>query len=157
MRKARALAQGGDEQALTLFDQARFHYQDGMRDSDPKWAWWVDERELVWHEGMALADLGHIREAVGKFEQSVAATAPHYVRGRYLGLGYLLGAQVQVGAWSDAETTMRRIGAMVGDVASTRGVVLLARILPELQREHVPGSTRETAEQLALLLSQANT
>ncbi len=147
VRKARALAQGGDEQALTLFDQARSHYQDGTRDSDPKWAWWVDERELAWHEGMALADLGKIREAVGRFEQSVAATAPYYARGRYLHLGYLLGAQVQVGAWSDAETTMRQIGVMVGGVASTRGVVLLARILPELQREHVAGSTRETAEQ----------
>ncbi|MGH3867490.1 MAG: XRE family transcriptional regulator [Pseudonocardiaceae bacterium] len=155
MRKARALAQGGDEQALTLFDQARSHYQDGVRDADPKWAWWVDERELAWQEGMALVDLGHAREAVGKFEQSVAATAPRRVRSRYLHLGYLLGSQVRVGAWSDAETTMRQIGAMVGDVASTRTEVLLSRTLPELRREHVPGSTRETAEQLTLLLSQA--
>lgn len=149
VRKARALAQGGDEQALTLFDQARSHYEDGIRDTDPKWAWWVDERELAWQEGMAFADLGHAREALGKFEQSVAATAPRRVRSRYLHLGYLLGAQVRVGAWSDAETTMRQIGAMVGDVASTRTEVLLARTLPELRREHVPASTRETAEQLA--------
>lgn len=155
MRQARALAQGGDEQALRLFDQVRSHYADGMRDSDPKWAWWVDERELAWHEGMALVDLGYPREAVGKFEQSVWATAPHQLRGRYLHLGYLLGAQVKVGAWSDAETTMCQIGAMVGDVASTRTVVLLGRILPELKDEHVPGSTRDTAEQLALLLRQA--
>lgn len=61
VRKARALAQGGDEQALTLFDQARSHYEDGTRNTDPKWAWWVDERELAWHEGMALADLGQTR------------------------------------------------------------------------------------------------
>jgi hypothetical protein len=157
MRKARALAQSGDEQALALFSQVRSQYEDGTRDSDPKWAWWVNEHELDWHEGMALADLGHAREALGKFEQSVWKISPRHVRGRYLHLGNLLGAQVQVGAWSDAETTMRQIGAMVGDVASTRTEVLLARILPELQREHVPGSTRETAEQLALLLSQANT
>ncbi len=155
MRQARALAQGGDEQALRLFGQVHSHYADGVRDSDPKWAWWVDEGELAWHEGMALADLGYPREAVGKFEQSVAATAPHQVRSRYLDLGYLLGAQVKVAAWSDAEATMCQIGAMVGDVASTRAVVLLGRILPELKDEHVPGSTRDTAEQLALLLSQA--
>jgi hypothetical protein len=155
VRQARALAQGGDEQALKLFDQARSHYEDGMRDTDPKWAWWVDERELAWHEGMALVDLGHAREAVEKFEQAVAATAPHYARGRYLRLGYLLGAQVQVGAWSDAETTMCQIGAVVGDVASTRAAVLLARILPEFTYAHVPESTRDTAEQLTLLLSQA--
>lgn len=38
VREARALAQGGDERALSLFDQARSHYEDGVRDSDPKTA-----------------------------------------------------------------------------------------------------------------------
>jgi DNA-binding XRE family transcriptional regulator len=155
VRKARALAQCGDEQALTLFDQARSHHEDGLRDSDPKWAWWVDERELAWHEGMALADLGHLGKAVGKFEQSAATTAPHRARSRYITLGYLLGAQVRAGAWSDAETTMCQIGPMVGDVASQRAKVLLARILPAVTDEHVPGSTRDTAEQLTLLLGQS--
>ncbi|HKR52309.1 MAG TPA: XRE family transcriptional regulator, partial [Pseudonocardiaceae bacterium] len=101
--------------------------------------------------------LGRPREAVGKFERSVEATAAHQVRSRYNNLGYLLGVQVRVGAWSDAETTIRQIGELVGDVASTRTVVLLTRILPELKHEHVPGSTRETAEQLEFLLSQTNT
>lgn len=155
VRKARALAQGGDEHALRLFDQVRSHYEDGMRDSDPKWAWWVDERELAWHEGMALVDLGRPGEAVGKFEQSVWVMTSHQMRGRYLHLGYLLSAQVKVGAWSDAETTMRQIASMASDVSSTRTVVLLAGILSDLKHEHVPGSTRETAEQLGLLLSQA--
>ncbi|MGH3832536.1 MAG: XRE family transcriptional regulator [Pseudonocardiaceae bacterium] len=153
VREARALAQGGDEGALRLFDQARSHYEDGVRESDPKWAWWVDERELAWHEGMALADLGRSREALSKFERSVAATAPQYMRSRYLGLGYLLGAQVKVGAWSDAETNMRQITTMVGHVNSTRVVVPPAGILPELNHENIPGSTRETAEQLRFLLS----
>jgi hypothetical protein len=39
------------------------------------------------------------------------------MHGRYLHLGYLLSAQVQVGAWSDAETTMRQISTMVSDVS----------------------------------------
>jgi transcriptional regulator with XRE-family HTH domain len=155
VRKARALAQGGDEQALRLFDQARSHYEDGTRDSDPKWAWWIGERELAWHEGMALADLGRPREAVGKFEQSVWVMASRQMRGRYLHLGYLLSAQVKVGAWSDAETTMRQIASMVSDVSSARTVVLLSEILSELKYEQLPGSTHETAEQLALLLGQA--
>jgi hypothetical protein len=69
-------------------------------------------------------------------------------------LGYLLGAQVTVGAWNDAETTMRQIVTMIGDVNSTRMVVLLTGILPELKHEHRPESARETAEQLRSLLSQ---
>ena len=157
VRKGRALAQGGDEYALRLFEQVRSHYEDGVRDSDPKWAWWVDERELAWHEGMALIDLGRPGEAVEKFQQSVWVMTARQMRGRYLHLGYLLGAQVKVGAWSDAETTMRQIATMVSDVSSTRTVVLLTAILPALQRDKVPASTRETAEQLALLLSQAAT
>lgn len=91
---------------------------------------------------------------MGKFEQAVATTAPHYARGRYLHLGDLLGAQVQVGAWSEAETTMCQIGAMVGQVTSTRAEVLLAGILPALTHKRVPGSTRDTAGQLTLLLNQ---
>jgi transcriptional regulator with XRE-family HTH domain len=157
VRKGRALAQGGDEHALRLFDEVRSHYEDGVRESDPKWAWWVDERELAWHEGMALIDLGRPGEAVDKFQQSVWVMSAHQMRGRYLHLGYLLGAQVKVGAWSDAETTMRQILTMVSDVSSTRTVVLLTAILPKLLHERVPGSTRDTAEQLALLLSQAST
>ncbi|PZS40041.1 MAG: hypothetical protein DLM62_04970 [Pseudonocardiales bacterium] len=76
-------------------------------------------------------------------------------RGGLMHLGYLLSAQVKVGAWSDAEATMRQIATMIIDVSSTRTVVLLAGILPDLEYEHIPGSTREIAEQLTLLLAQA--
>ena len=154
VRMARALAQGGDDRALTLFDQVRAQYEDGVRDDDPKWAWWIDERELAWHEGMALLDLGHPREAIGKFEQSVA-TAAHQVRTRYVHLGYLLHAQTMVGAWSDAQATMHQIVPLAREVASTRAVVLLSRVLPELKYEYVPRGTRETAEQVTALLSRA--
>ncbi len=155
MRKARALAQGGDEAALKLFDQVRSHYQDGVRDNDPKWAWWVDERELAWHEGMAQLDLGNPAAAVDQFERSVFTTAPNQaaqVRGRYLHLGYLLGAQAKVGAWHDAGATMHQLMPLVGEVASTRTTVLLGKVLPKLTAAVAPGSTRDTAEQLQLTL-----
>lgn len=88
-------------------------------------------------------------------EQSLEMTS-HQVRGRYLHLGYLLSAQMQVEAWSDVKTTMRQIGTMVSDVSSTRTVVLLVAILAELQHRRVPQSTREIAEQLRMLLDQAS-
>lgn len=152
MRKARALAQGGDDGAFKLFDQVRSHYQDGVRDNDPKWAWWVDERELAWHEGMAQLDLGYAAAAVEQFERSVYATAAHQMRGRYLHLGYLLGAQATVGAWRDAEATMQQLTPLVAAVASTRTVVLLGKVLPHLTASGAPGSTRDTAEELQLTL-----
>ena len=57
-RKARALAQGGDESALRLLPEIRSLFLDGVSDGDPAWAWWIDERELAWHEAMIQRDLG---------------------------------------------------------------------------------------------------
>ena len=51
-RKARALAQSGDESALRLLPEIRELYLRGVSDADPAWAWWVDDRELAWHEAM---------------------------------------------------------------------------------------------------------
>ena len=62
-----------------------------------------------------------------------------------------------MGAWNDAEETMCQIATMVNDVSSTRTVILLDQILLKLRREQIPSSTRETAEQLALLLRRATT
>jgi hypothetical protein len=59
-RKARALAQGGDESALRLFPQIRSLFLEGVSDGDPAWAWWIDERELAWHEAMTQRDLGRV-------------------------------------------------------------------------------------------------
>jgi hypothetical protein len=153
VRKARALAQGGDDQALRLFDAARSHYQDGVRDSDPKWAWWIDERELAWHEGMVHSDLGRLTPAVQNFERSVVATKPGQARGQFCHLAYLLGAQTRINAWRDAEATLHQLMPWAGVVASQRTVVLLRKSLPRLREPHVPVSTREAAEQLQLALT----
>src|SRR5207247_333843 len=125
-----ALAQAGDDQALRLFDAARSHYQDGVRDSDPKWAWWIDDAELAWHEGMVQLHLGRPADAARQFEHSVAAIHPHAVRGRYLHLAYLLGAQTRVRAWRDAEATLHQLAPLANVVASQRTVVLLRKSLP---------------------------
>ena len=73
-RKARAMAQGGDGSALTLLPEIRSLFLDGVSDEDPAWAWWIDERELAWHEAMVQRDLGLFRAAIDHFERSVAAT-----------------------------------------------------------------------------------
>ena len=59
-RKARAMAQGGDGSALTLLPEIRSLFLDGVTDEDPAWAWWIDERELAWHEAMVQRDLALI-------------------------------------------------------------------------------------------------
>ena len=94
MRKARALAQCEDESAVELFPQIRSLFLDGVSDADPAWAWWVDERELLWHEAMAQRDLG-MPQAVTQFERSALGVPANEIRSQYVHRSYLLQAQVE--------------------------------------------------------------
>jgi hypothetical protein len=148
VRKARALAQAGDDQALRLFASAQSQYLDGVRESDPQWAWWIDDRELAWHEGMMQLDLGRPAAAVQYFERANASGPISSRRAKYFGLASLLDAQTRIDAWRDAEATLHQLTAWAGVIASRRTVVLIERSLPRLREPHVPVGTREAAEQL---------
>lgn len=156
MRKARALAQGGDEDALRLFSEIRSLFMDGVREGEPAWAWWVDEHELDWHEAMAQRDLGLANRSVDLFERSVVATPLTEIRGQYIHRAYLLQAQVDNSTWSDAEQTIRQLLPLSTEVASTRTVVLLRRVLHRLAtREKVPPSLKEQSAMLSAALDEA--
>ena len=123
MRKARALAQGGDMSALRLLPEIRSLFLDGVSDGDSAWAWWIDERELSWHEAMVQRDLGLADRAITQFERSVMATPVTEIRSQYLHRAYLLQAQADSGSWSAAEQTIRQLLPLSSEVASTRTVV----------------------------------
>lgn len=157
-RKARALAQGGDTSALSLFAKIYSLYQDGTRDTDPHWAWWIDERELAWHEAMCQQNLGESRRAISQFERSVDATLPSETRSQYLHRAYLLAAQVRVRSWAAAETTMQELGPLAETVASTRTSRLIRHTLVKLAAEETcaPRQAVEHGQQLSRML-QAST
>ncbi len=127
-RKARAMAQGGDMGALRLLPEIRDLFLDGVSDGDPAWAWWIDERELAWHEAMVQRDLGLASRAITQFERSVIATPSTEIRSQYLHRAYLLQAQVDNRTWDAAEQTIRQLLPLSTEVASTRTVVLLRNI-----------------------------
>jgi hypothetical protein len=155
-RKARALAQGGDESALRLFPEIRGRFLDGVNDEDPPWAWWVDEHELDWHEAMAQRDLGLATRAITLFERSMAATPATEIRGQYIHRAYLLQAQVDNSTWDAAEQTIRQLLPLSAEVASTRTVVLLRKIIRQLAvRDKVPPSFQEQAAMLHAALDEA--
>ena len=131
-RKARALAQGGDDSALRLLPEIRSLYHEGVSDEDPAWAWWIDERELAWHEAMVQRDLGMPERAIAQFERSVIATPPTEIRSQYLHRAYLLQAQVDNATWDDAEQSIRQLLPLSTEVASTRTVVLLRKVISQL-------------------------
>ena len=156
-RKARALAQGGDEGALHLFPEIRALFLDGVSDADPAWTWWIDERELAWHEAMAQRDLGLAGKAIAHFEQSVIATPATEIRSQYLHRSYLLQAQVDNSSWAAAEETIRQLLPLSAEVASTRTVVLLRNVLSQLTvtQGKVPVALQEQAAKLSAALETA--
>jgi hypothetical protein len=155
-RKARALAQGGDDSALRLLPEIRSLFLDGAGDRDPAWAWWVDERELAWHEAMIKRDLGLAGQAITHFEQAVAATPATEMRSQYLHRAYLLQAQADNGTWADAGQTIRQLLPLAAEVASTRTVVILRGALGQLSaRGKLPASLQEQAAVLSDALDAA--
>jgi hypothetical protein len=155
-RKARALAQGGDDRALALFPEIRSLYHEGVSDADPAWAWWIDERELAWHEAMVQRDLGMHARAIAQFERSVIATPATEIRSQYLHRAYLLQAQVDNAAWDDAEQSIQQLLPLSSKVASTRTIVLLRKVSSHLSADpRVPPTLREQVMMLNVALDQA--
>jgi transcriptional regulator with XRE-family HTH domain len=155
-RKARALAQGGDDRALGLFSEIRSLYHEGVSDDDPAWAWWIDERELAWHEAMIQRDLGMPARAITQFERSVIATPATEIRSQYLHRTYLLQAQVDNATWGDAEQSIQQLLPLSSEVASTRTVVLLRKISSQLSADpRVPSALRDQVTLLNAALDQA--
>jgi hypothetical protein len=155
-RKARALAQSGDESALRLLPEIRDLYLNGVSDTDPAWAWWIDDRELAWHEAMVQRDLGLASKAIDYFERSVMATPPDEIRSQYLHRAYLLQSQVDNETWDAAEQTARQLIPLSRDVASTRTAVIL-RAIPSQLAKHgtAPSTFQEQFSMLSVALDES--
>jgi hypothetical protein len=156
IRKARALAQSGDESALRLLPEIRDLYLNGVSDADPAWAWWIDDRELAWHEAMVQRDLGLSSKALECFERSVMATPTDEIRSQYLHRAYLLQSQVDNSMWESAEQTVRRLIPLAREVASTRTAVILRSIPDQLARRGmVPAGFWEQFTMLSAVLDES--
>ncbi len=156
MRKARALAQSGDESALALLPEIRDLYLNGVSDTDPAWAWWIDDRELAWHEAMVERDLGLASKAIDHFERSVMATPADEIRSQYLHRAYLLQSQVDNNTWDAAEQTARQLIPLAREVASTRTAVILRSISSQLAKHStVPSGFQEQFSALRRALDES--
>jgi hypothetical protein len=151
IRKARALAQGGDTSALQLIKEARSLHADGTSATDPAWAWWIDERELQWHEAMCKQALGDRNHALDHFELSVEATPPHETRSQYLHRAYLLKAQTLSQSWDAAVETMKQLRPLTLHVASNRSMRIIREALTvtsDGNGNRIPGVILDESEHL---------
>lgn len=155
-REARALALAGDDTAAErTFHQAHSLYLDGVRDDDPAWAWWINDRELAWHEAMIQADSADWCSAADTFQGSIEVTPGREVRRRYNHLASLLDAQIRVAAWRDVDQTIERVMPFVDEVGSTRTATTLLGALDQLDATRATPSVRDGAGQLREILVDA--
>lgn len=147
VRKARALAQGGDSAALRVLDEAMTLYGDGVSPTDPPWAWWVDQRELWWHEAMCRTDLTDSAGALDAFERSAEAVPEGETRSRFVHRACLAQAQVRTCSWDAAGQTLAELSPLALQVASGRTGVLISSTVADLrsQAQRVPADLLASA------------
>jgi hypothetical protein len=126
IREARAMAQQGDWSATRVLASAQQLWAEGTTAGDPAWCWWVDERELRWHEAMVLRDLAQLPRAVEHLELALDAVGPSEHRKRFSHRVYLLRAQVEARAWDEVEKTVSGLTREIPECQSTRTLLLLA-------------------------------
>jgi transcriptional regulator with XRE-family HTH domain len=128
IRSARALAQRGDWSALPTMAEAKDLWTEGPSPGDPAWAWWIDEREVAWHDAMCRRDLNQVGPALESLERSFEATQRAQARKVFSHRVYLLQGQVDAQAWADAAENVREL-TKLDPVRSERTLSLLRTII----------------------------
>ncbi len=125
IRRAHAIALlGGDREPEALVSRARGRFLDGVSRHDPPWAWWIDDTELLGHQGWVLARLGRWDRAIPLLRR--AATTPGGPAYRDLFGAELLAALAGAGAWREAEGVIADLAPRAARIASARTVGSLA-------------------------------
>lgn len=146
IREGRALAQlGRGADALAALDRARSAVLDGVAPHDPSWTWWITDAEVLWHTGMAHAELGDWTAAAPRLRRSAELRAGHR-RTRYNDLVYLLNALAHVGGWDEAEPVLAEATRLADEVGSARTANLLRRVAGRIVRADAPSTVADMAE-----------
>ncbi|MFF5706057.1 DNA-binding protein [Streptomyces sp. NPDC012794] len=144
IRQAHATALlGGRREPLELVSRARSRFLDGVSRRDPHWAWWIDETELLGHEGWVQARLRRWDRAVPLLHRAATAPGPSY---RHLFTAQLLAALAGAGAWREAEELIARVAPGAAAIGSVRTTESLGGTARALRRDAgVPARLRDAA------------
>ncbi|WP_067793166.1 helix-turn-helix domain-containing protein [Actinomadura formosensis] len=145
IREGRALAQlGRAGEAFAALGRARSALLDGVTARDPSWTWWVTDAEVLWHTGMAHADLGEWEAAVPLLREA-AELRVGYRRARYNDLAHLLNALTHVGAWREVEPVLAEVAGIMPEVNSARTTNLLRRVASRIVCADAPSTVVDMA------------
>ncbi|MEU3469245.1 DNA-binding protein [Streptomyces sp. NPDC048387] len=147
IRRAHATALlGARREPLELIARARSRFLDGVSRRDPHWAWWIDETELLGHQGWVQARLRRWDRAVPLLYEAATAPGPAY---RHLFTAQLLAAFAGAGAWREAEELIGRVAPGAARIGSVRTTETLAATAAGLRRRPgVPAPLRDAAAHL---------
>ncbi|WP_176611627.1 helix-turn-helix domain-containing protein [Actinomadura sp. WMMB 499] len=156
IRRGRAFAQlGHDGRARDALGRARSILQDGITSRDAYWTWWLTDAEVLWHTGMAHAELGEWSAAVPLMSEA-GELRMGYQRARFNDQVHLLNALVHVGDWSEAEPVLAEAADAVVDVNSVRTTNLLRRVTERIGRAGAPSTVAAQADDLHRFIADAS-
>ncbi len=143
-RLARAYARlRAGEHAAEQMSHALALFGDGVRDTDPHWAWWVNEPQVAWFRGAVALDLGRNAEALDAFAR--AAEAYPEPRMNFIYRSWLIHACAVNESWPDVEDGLRRTKDGIGHFRSRRAEDRLARAANIVLASRAPKSVRDLA------------
>ncbi|MEW1636589.1 DNA-binding protein [Streptomyces sp. NPDC093801] len=144
IRRAHAIAVlGGGREPLELIARAQSRFLDGISRRDPHWAWWIDQTELLGHQGWVQARLRRWDRAIPLLYEAAGAPGPSY---RHLFTAELLAALAGAGAWREAEELIGRVAPRAAGIGSARTTETLAATAAALHRRSgAPASLRDAA------------
>lgn len=154
LRLARSYGRLQDEfESKTQLERARALFQDGVRDSDPHWCWWVNEAQLGWFEGSIRVDLGKYAEAVDHLERSASAVPEP--RMNFIYRAWALYAYCLNSSWVNVERLLRNLIGDVGVFRSGRASAQLSKSLGVIDNGNPPSTVRDLSSALRTALANA--
>ncbi|MFG2653331.1 DNA-binding protein [Streptomyces sp. NPDC048436] len=144
IRQAHAIAMlGGHREPMDLMGRAWSRFLDGVSRQDPPWAWWIDETELLGHQGWVFARLRQWDRAIPLLRQAATAPGPSY---RNLFTAELLAALAGAGAWREAEELIVGLASHAAHIGSARTTQTLGRTASRLRgNPTAPAPLRDAA------------
>lgn len=135
LRVARSYAQMGlRSDALKTLEHAASLFFDGVSDRDPGWSWWISERGINSATAAIYGSVGDWKLAIPPLCRALQATPVAAHRDRHLYLCVLLYAQVELGAWREAEHTAEQLAPLIRTVGSARPLARLGATIDQLKK-----------------------
>ncbi|WP_369356493.1 helix-turn-helix domain-containing protein [Streptomyces sp. cg2] len=145
-REANGLfASGRTAEAIREFDRARTLIEEGTRNNDPSWAWWISIKEINGHQASGFQNSGRWRSAISLLQENLHCPNGPRVGYQSMSSARLLACLLEERAWREAEELLESIIPTVSETGSVRTRNLLRGTVAFGEgKANIPESLRDT-------------